>query len=55
MMEPFKIKSVEHIRITTKEERIEAIRKAEYNLFNIPSELVMIDLLTDSGSGAMRD
>ena len=47
MMEPFKIKSVEHIRITTKEERIEAIRKAEYNLFNIPSELVMIDLLTD--------
>ena len=42
--EPFRIKSIEHIKITTKEERINAIKTANYNLFNLPSEMVMIDL-----------
>ncbi|MFI5185752.1 MAG: tryptophanase [Chitinophagales bacterium] len=53
IIEPFKIKSVEPIFFTTKEERIAIIKKAHYNPFLIHAKDVLIDLLTDSGTSAM--
>ncbi|MFQ5991192.1 MAG: tryptophanase [Nitrospiraceae bacterium] len=53
--EPFKIKVVEHIRRTTREERDQLLRQSGYNLFHVPAESVYVDLLTDSGTAAMSD
>jgi tryptophanase len=53
IIEPFKVKMVEPIRLTTRDQREAILRKARFNVFQVPAEDVIIDLLTDSGTSAM--
>jgi tryptophanase len=52
-VEPYRIKSVEPIQMTSREEREQILKRGGFNLFNVPADHVFVDLLTDSGTSAM--
>ncbi|MEZ5066342.1 MAG: tryptophanase [bacterium] len=52
---PYKIKTVEPVKLRSREERLERARRAGFNLFQVPASYVYVDLLTDSGTSAMSD
>jgi tryptophanase len=54
-VEPFRIKMVESVHLPDREEREHILKEAGFNVFNIPSDKIFIDLLTDSGTSAMSD
>ncbi|MDO7598695.1 MAG: beta-eliminating lyase-related protein, partial [Flavobacteriaceae bacterium] len=54
-LEPYKIKTIESIQLSTPEQRNKWIEEASYNLFKLNSDQVIVDLITDSGTGAMSD
>jgi tryptophanase len=53
IIEPFRVKVVEPLKMTTREQRREVLKRAHWNLFRVRAEDILIDLLTDSGTGAM--
>ena len=55
LFEPFKIKVVEPIKKTSREERDQLLRHSGLNVFNLPADSILVDLLTDSGTAAMSD
>ncbi|MBZ0320965.1 MAG: tryptophanase [Anaerolineae bacterium] len=55
VIEPFRIKSIEPIQFTTRDDHLASLQRAKYNLFGLHGDEVLVDMLTDSGTGAMSN